>query len=198
MDFLLDPNVAYLALMGMVLMGFLSLATPGTGLIELGALICAVVSTYTISKLSINLWALVLLGLSVIPFLIAIQKSKRELFLILSILLMVVGSVFIFPAPKGGIAVNPLLAAVTSTLVTGFIWMAIRKSIEAASVRPIHDLDGLIGKVGKARTAIYENGSVQVNGELWSAQSENSIPAGSQVRVVRRNGFIVLVEKINT
>jgi len=197
MDFLLDPNVAYLILLAGVLRGFLSLVTPGTGLFEAGALLCALVSTYTIYNLSFNLWALIILGISVIPFLYAIQKPKRELFLLLSIFLMVAGSVFIFPASNGGMAVNPFLAVMASTLVAGFIWVAIRKSMEAAMVRPIHDLDGLIGKVGKARTVINSDGSVQVDGELWSARSENSIPEGSEVRVIRRDGFVVLVEKIN-
>jgi len=43
MEFLLDPNVAYLFLMGGVLLGMLALATPGTGLIEIGAFFCIVV-----------------------------------------------------------------------------------------------------------------------------------------------------------
>ena len=41
MDFLLDPNVAYLILLAGVLMGFLSLVTPGTGLFEAGAALSA-------------------------------------------------------------------------------------------------------------------------------------------------------------
>jgi hypothetical protein len=36
MDFLLDPNVAYLLLMGGVLMVLMALVTPGTGLFEVG------------------------------------------------------------------------------------------------------------------------------------------------------------------
>ena len=37
MDFLLEPNVAYLILLAGVLLGFLALVTPGTGLFEIGA-----------------------------------------------------------------------------------------------------------------------------------------------------------------
>ena len=81
--------------------------------------------------------------------------------------------------------------------MAGFVWIAIRKSIEAAYARPLHDLEGLVGQVGEARTAVHDDGSVQVGGELWSARSENAIPAGSSIRVVRRDGFIVIVEKVN-
>ena len=173
----------------------MSLAAPGTGLFEIGAFFCIVLAGYSIYQLSFNWWALLLVGLSIIPFIYAIQKPKRELYLALSILLLVVGSVFIFPRTGNQAVVNPLVAIVGSVLVTGFLWVAVRKSMEAAGVRPSHDLNGLVGKIGEARTQVEEEGSVQVDGELWSARSEKTIPAGSSVRVLRREGFVLIVEK---
>ena len=195
MDFLLDPNVAYLILLGAVLLVMLSLATPGTGLFEIGAFFCILLAGYAIYQLSFNWWALVLLGLSIAPFVYALQKPKREPYLALSILLLVVGSVFIFPRTENQAVVNPLVAVVASGLVAGFLWIAVRKSVEAAGIRPSHDLDGLIGRIGEARTKVEEEGSVQVDGELWSARSEKTIPAGSTIRVLRREGFVLIVEK---
>jgi len=196
MEFLLEPNVAYLILLAGVMLGFMAIVSPGTGLFEVGAFFCLMLAGYAVYNLSFNWWALVLLVLSLIPFIYAIQKPKRELYLGLSIVLLTVGSVFLFPNSEGIIAVNPLVAITASVLVAGFLWIAVRKSIEASSVRPSHDLDALIGKVGEARTKVFDDGSVQVGGELWSARSETSIPAGSSIRVVRRDGFVVTVEKI--
>lgn len=195
MDFLLDPNVAYLILLGAVLLAMMSLATPGTGLFEIGAFFCILLAGYAIYQLSFNWWALVLLGLSIVPFVYALQKPKREPYLALSILLLVVGSVFIFPRTENQAVVNPLVAVLASGLVAGFLWIAVRKSVEAAVIRPTHDLDGLIGKIGEARTNVEEEGSVQVDGELWTARSEKTIPAGSSIRVLRREGFVLIVEK---
>jgi membrane-bound serine protease (ClpP class) len=198
MNILLDPNVAYLFLLGGFLLGMLALATPGTGFFEIGALFCIALAGYAVYNLSINLWALIFLVLSLVSFLYAIQKPKRELYLGVSILLLVIGSVFLFPREEGfGIAVNPLVAIFASTLVAGFLWIVARKSIEAVFSRPAHDLNTLIGQVGEARTDIHDEGSVQVGMELWSARSEDLIPAGTPVRVVRREGFYVIVEKTN-
>jgi len=197
MDFLLDPNIAYLFLLGGVLLAMLALATPGTGFFEIGAFFSIALAGYAIYNLSFNLWALVVLALSIVPFVYAIQKPKREVYLGLSIFLLVVGSVFMFPQ-NGRPAVNPSVAIVASGLVAGFLWVAVRKSIEAASVKPTHDLEGLVGQIGEARTTVHDEGSVQVGGELWSARSENSIPAGSSIRVVRRDGFVIVVEKTNS
>jgi membrane-bound serine protease (ClpP class) len=173
----------------------LSLASPGTGLFEIGAFFCIALAGYAIYNLSFNWWALLLLGLSIVPFVYAIQKPRREPFLALSILLLIVGSVFMFPRSANQAIVNPIVAILGSGLVAGFLWIAVRKSMEATTARPIHDLTGLIGQIGEARTRISEEGSVFVAGELWSARSDEPIPVGSSIRVLRREGFILFVER---
>lgn len=195
MDFLLNPNIAYLILLGGVLMVMMALASPGTGLFEIGAFFFIALSGYMIYRLSFNWWALVILSVSIIPFIYALQKPKREMFLALSILLLVIGSVFMFPRTDEQGAVNPVVAILGSALVTGFVWIAVRKTVEAATVRPAHDLQGLVNQTGEARTKVHTEGSVQVAGELWSAKSEKPIAAGSPIRVIRRDGFILIVEK---
>lgn len=195
MDFLLNPNVAYLFLLVGVLLAMLSLATPGSGFLEAGALLCIALAGYGIYNLSFNWWALALIGLSVVPFIYSLQKPKRELYLGISIIVLVIGSIFLFPGAGGGPAVNLFVAFAASVLVAGFLWIAVGKSLQAAHVRPAHDIDGLIGQIGEAKTRIHDEGSVQVAGELWSARSDRVIPAGSSIRVVRREGFVLIVEK---
>jgi membrane-bound serine protease (ClpP class) len=197
MDFLLDPNVAYLFLLGGIFLAMLAIATPGTGILEVGSFFCIALAGYAVYNLSINFWALILLGLSIVPFVYAVRNPRHPWALGLSILLLVLGSVFIFAREGGLPAVNPFVAAAASALVGGFLWLAVRKSIEAAFARPTHDLDALVGQVGEARTDVHEEGSVQLVGELWSARSEASIKSGSRIRVVRRDGFVLVVEEQN-
>lgn len=195
MNFLLDPNVAYLFVIGGVLLVMLAIAAPGTGMLEIAALFCILLAGYAAYNLAFNWWALFLLALSIIPFVYSLQKPKREAFVALSIVLLIAGSIFMFQRTAEGITVNPLVAIAASVLVAGFLWIAARKSMEAASVRPMHDLDGLVGQVGEARTNVNDEGSVLVAGELWSAKSDKAIAAGSLIRVIRRDGFVLVVEK---
>jgi membrane-bound serine protease (ClpP class) len=150
---------------------------------------------YAIYNLTFNWWAFILIILSIVPFIYSIQKPKRELYLGGSILLLVIGSIFFFTTETGGPAVNLFVAVSASVLVSGFLWIAVGKSIQAAYARPSHDLDALVGQIGEAKTKVHDDGSVQVSGELWSARSEKSIKAGSSIRVVRRDGFTLFVEK---
>ena len=163
MDFLLDPNVAYLILLGAVLLAMMALASPGTGLFEIGAFLCMVLAGYAIYNLSFNWWALILLGLGLVPFVYALQKPKREPYLALSILLIIVGSLFIFPRTEDQAMVSPLVAILGSGSVAVLMWFAVRKSVEATAMRPTHDLTALIGQIGEARTKINEEGSVLVD-----------------------------------
>jgi len=195
MDFLLEPNIAYLILLSGVLLGLMALVTPGTGLFEVGAFFCLALAGYAVYNLSFNWWALVILVLSIAPFIYAIQKPKRELYLGISIFLLVVGSVFMFAKDGWEPAVNPFVALITSGLLSAFLWIVVRKTVQAAEAPPIHNLETLVGAIGEAKSKIHEEGSVYIAGEMWSARSDAPIPAGSTIRVVRREGFILVVEK---
>jgi membrane-bound serine protease (ClpP class) len=193
MDFLLNPNVAYVLLVVGFVLALLAIITPGTGLLEVGSFFLLALAGYAIYNLGLNFWALIVLLLSVIPFVFAIRRQKREWLLVLSIVGLIVGSLYLFPTTNWLPVVNPIEAIVMSTLTAGFIWFVTRKTIQMYTLRPRHDLGVLIGQIGEAKTPIHESGSVQVGGELWSARSEKSISAGSFVRVVAREGFTLVV-----
>jgi len=196
MEFLLDPNVAYILLVTGILLGLLALVNPGTGALEIGALFAFTIAAYGAYNLEINPWALVILALALVPFLYSLRLPKWRMALLgATILLVIGGSVFMFVNEDGWPAVNPIVATIVSLMYGGFLYLGIDRSIAAMQARPSHDLDNLVGKVGEAKTRVHDNGSVQVAGELWSARSERAIPIGSIIRVVKREGFVLLVEK---
>jgi membrane-bound serine protease (ClpP class) len=197
MDFLLNPNVAYVILLAGVFLAFLAVITPGTGLLEIGALFCFLLAGYAVYNLSINAWALLILFLSIAPYIFSVQKQNRLIFLGISILMVVVGSVFLFDSEDSWFSVNPILALIFSSLIAISLWWAIRKSIDVIHSRPAHNLNGLIGQVGEAKSVIHQDGNIYVAGELWSARSTGEIPAGSQARVLQRDGFTLVVEKVD-
>jgi membrane-bound ClpP family serine protease len=198
MEFLLNANVAYALLVTGILLGLLALVTPGTGILEIGALFAFVLAGYGAYNLGINSWALVVLALSLVPFLYALRTPRwRMLLLGLTILLVVGGSIFLFVDENGWPTVNPVVATLVSLLYGGFLYFSIDRTIAAMSVRPSHDLEALIGQIGEAKSQIHDSGSVQVAGELWSARSEHTISLGSSVRVIKRDGFVLLVEKVS-
>ena len=198
MEFLLNPNVAYVLIVAAAMLALAAIVVPGTGVAEIGLVLCLGLAGYAVYSLGINGWALLVVGLSVIPFVFALRvKTLRLPLLALSILMLIGGSVFLFVDEKGWPAVSPLLAGIVSILSGGFVWFAVERVLVAQQAQPINNPDALIGKIGEARTEIGAEGSVQVGGELWSARSEKPITSGSPVRVVQRDGFVLIVENFS-
>jgi len=195
MNTLVNPDIAYLLLMFGSIFLMMAIVTPGTHLLEGGALLLVAAAGYEVYNLGFNGWALIVLVLALVPFIYSIQKSGREWALAISILALIVGSLYLFPGTGILPAVNPILAVVVSALSAIFIWFIVRKGMQAFHARPLQDLQNLIGQAGQAKTEIFDGGSVQVASELWSARSEQSIPAGCRVRVVSREGFTLIVER---
>ena len=195
-EILTNPNFAYLVLVGSVLLASIALINPGTGILELLALVGLILAGVEMYFNEINPWALLLLIFGVFPFMLAVRRSHKMRYLVIAIASFVVGSAFLFKGEGMQPAVNPFLALIVSVLAGGFMWIVVSKSVEASLAPPVLDLSRLIGEDGEAKTDVHKEGSVQVEGELWSARSKEPIPKGAQIRVRSRDGFILDVEQI--
>jgi len=197
MEILVDPNVAYLILVVGIVVAIMALFAPGTGVLEVGALFLLFLAGWEISQQPVNYWALGVLILGVIPFFLAVRKSRNLVFLVIALVAFVIGSAYLFQGVtwwRPG--VNPILAIIVSLVASGYLWIATTKVLETEKLKPRHDLGKLINEEGEAQTDILNEGSVQIGSELWSARSLVQIPEGSKVRVIKRDGFILEVEPI--
>jgi membrane-bound serine protease (ClpP class) len=195
-DFLLNPNVAYLFLVGGFSLSLMAILAPGTGALEISAFFCLLLAGYGVYNLPINYSALVFLLVGVFLFIWAARKSGQLIYLGISIFVLVLGSVYLY---KGNVwwqpAVNPILAFMVSVVVGGFFWIVAGKTLEANAAPLAHDLSGLIGALGETKSDVHNEGTVQVQGELWAASSKDLIPAGSPIVVTSRDGFILEIRK---
>jgi membrane-bound serine protease (ClpP class) len=201
MDFILNPNFAYLLLAAGVFFTVMAMLSPGTGVLEVLGLITLVLSGWMIFSLSeiINWWSLLVLLVGFVLFFLALKRPKQLAYLAASITALVVGSAFMFMGDDWWMpAVNPFLALAVSLFMGVFFWVAGRKIMEAREVRPTHDLEGLIGEFGVAKTDVHEEGSVQVAGELWTASSSQPIREGTHIKVAARDGFVLVVEPVDS
>jgi membrane-bound serine protease (ClpP class) len=197
MNIFVDPNVAYLLLVIGVVVAMMAIFAPGTGVLEVSALFLLILAGWDISQQVINVWALLVLILGVIPFLIAVRRSRRLIFLAIALLAFVIGSAYLFQGDTWYTpGVNPILAIVASVVAVGYLWIAGTRVLETGNLRPRHDLTTLIGEMGEATTDIYDDGCVQIGSELWSARCNVRVPQGSKVRVINRDGFILEVELV--
>jgi membrane-bound serine protease (ClpP class) len=202
MDIFIDPNIVYLLLAGGLVFTVLAIFNPGTGLLELLALVILVASGVGIYILAdqnlINWWSILIILVGLGLLILAMSRPKQTVYLLASIICIVIGSAYLVRGEVWYLpGVNPYLAIIVSVLSAGFFWLAGNKVLEARSIRPTHDLEVLVGGLGEARSDVHAEGSVQIAGELWSAHSDEFIPNGAKVRVVAREGFTLKVEAVN-
>jgi len=190
----LIPNLLYLALVVGTWLAALALLNPGTGIIEVLAAVALGVAGVGMVFFPIHLWALALLIVGLVLFGISVWRFRRGIWLALSIIALTVGSAFLYANPEGGPAVNLLLALVVTGISAGIFWLMSRSVLKAHQVMPNLDPARFIGQVGEARSAIDPVGTAYVGGELWTAKAESTIAQGNQVRVVGREGLMLVVE----
>lgn len=197
MNYLLDPNISYLILVGGFVMAVLAMFAPGTGLLEVGATLAILIAGYSLANQPFNWWALAILLVGVFPFLIALRRSRHLIFLVISILAMIAGSIFMFSNENGQMAVNPILAVIVSILVAGLMWIIATRGMDALKMKPYSRTGKLVNQIGKARSDIFHSGTVYIQSEEWSARSSVPISTGTLVKVINQDGMILEVAPLS-
>ena len=194
MNSIIDPNIAYVLLIIGFVLSVLALLTPGTGIVEIIGLFSIILAGYGIISTPTHYWAFIIL-IPFIPLLFVYRKTKKNYFLILSIASLNLGSFLIFKSETGGFAISPILAIVVTLLNASVLWIVVKKIIEAVDRTPDFDPGNIIGKEGEARTNVFNGGTVYVAGEEWSARSEYKVEKGEKIKVVKKEGLTLWIEK---
>ncbi len=198
MEFLINPNVAYLLIVAAIMLFLVTINDPKSPLPKIGMALCLGAAGYELIHLKGNPWAFLVVGLSPLPFFVAIRQARLHLpLIIITILMLTVGSVFLFVDQNGHPAVDYGLAGWVAVICGVCIWIAVGQRQNAQGTRLNDSPGSVVGLLGEARTEIEKNsaGSVEVEGELWIARSKIPIPAGSMVRILRQDGAVLTVKK---
>jgi membrane-bound serine protease (ClpP class) len=188
------PNILYLILVIGCWLAALAVLVPGTGALELMALAALILAGLGMFAVPVNEWALLPILLAGVSFVLSLRQRRSNLWLALSAASLSLGSAFLYTRESGSPAVHPALAVLVSVLTLGFAWLIVRKALLAHAARPVIDPTAVVGAVGDVRSDLDPLGSVYVGGELWTAQADHPIAAGSRIRVLRKDGLILIVD----
>ncbi len=88
---------------------------------------------------------------------------------------------------------------ITSTLLLLLTKPLIKKFVKSPKSKPtnVYSIIGKEGIVLENIDNISSTGKVKINGELWSAISDNNIEKGETIKVLSINGVKLKVEKVN-
>lgn len=198
MNLLINPNIAYLLLVTAVMLLLWTSYHPNSTWPKIWMVLCFFAGGYEFVYLKGNPWAFLAVVSSPLPFFLALRQSRAYSPLILvTIVMLTVGSAFLFMDEKSTRLLNPGLSGGVSVFVALAIWIGMGRLGKSQSTIFSEDPGSLVGLVGEVKTEIepYSTGSVLVEGELWRARSKEFIPAGRAVRVLRQDAYILTVKE---
>jgi len=199
MGLLINPNVAYLLVVTAVMLMLLTFINPKTNWLKIGMAVSLVAAGYELVHLKGNPWAFAVVALSPLPLFIAIRQERvnSPLFL-LTILMLTLGSVYLFVDQNNRPVVNFGMAGFVSIICAATIHLLSENMRNAEGARLSNDPNSVVGLIGEVKTDIepHSAGSVLVEGEIWQARSRETICAGSTVRVLRQDGFWLTVKEV--
>ena len=189
-----DPNVAFILLLigtyGLIF-EFLNPGAVAPGLI--GA-ISLLVALYALNLLPINYAgaALVLLGIGLM-----VAEAHIGSFGVIGvggIAAFVIGAIMMFPPGAPGFALS-LSVVAGATAVTAALFLLVLTMLLRSRRRPVvTGKEGLLGAEGEAVAWVGDEGRVRVHGEIWRARAQRPLQPGARVKVVNREGLVLVVE----
>lgn len=195
-----EPNIVYLVLVAGLWMAVTAAYVPGTGVLELAALGALVLVILILQAMPVNWFAMLLLVLGVLSFLLIPFLNQRWARVAeLGLVPQAVGGYFLF----NGAPVSVLLIAVTIVMSVVYHRFALlpllaRARQHAAVIDDNGQLIGAGGRVAKPfeRVGRVYIGTVNVNAEQWTASSDKPLIAGDEIVVVERDGLQLAVQGI--
>jgi membrane-bound serine protease (ClpP class) len=190
-----DPNIAYLLMMAGLLGLYIEFTNPGFGFPGVAGAISLLLGLTALHVLPVNTSGLVLilLGLALL-----VAEAFVPTFGLLGaggLVAFVIGSLFLFDGSMGVAVSRSVVFAVGGTV--GAIMLVIATLVVRAHRRPAAlGVQGMIGTIGVARSKLAPAGTVLVNGEYWTAESDEAVEAGERVEVTDVQGLKLRVRRV--
>ncbi len=198
LDWLINPNVALLLLIGGALLIYLEFNTPGT--IVPGALgtLMVLLAVFALNLLPIRYTAVLLLLAAVVLLVLEAKFGGHGVLAIAGIICLTLGMLTLVAAPIPELAVKPWVAISVSIAFGGITAFLVRLAIRARRIKVKLGADALVGHLASTMEPLAPEGHVLVDGEIWRAVAEGSVPAGASVRVVGHEQYLLKVIPIET
>lgn len=195
LQFLVNPNLAYIFLVLGVLGLIFELSNPGTVAPGVFGGILLLFALYALSLLPTNWSGVVLLLLGFLfLFLDLFVTPGIGVLTAGGVVSLLLGSLMVFdPQSIFRIPLGLVVAVVGS--ITAFFTFALTLAFRALRRRATTGIESLRGKIGTARDDLSPEGFIVVEGELWWARASELVKKGEKVVVLCKEGQTLIVDK---
>jgi membrane-bound serine protease (ClpP class) len=196
LDILAEPNIGFI-LMTIAIYGIIfELNNPGAFIPGIVGAISLIMALASFAILEVNYAGLALIGLSIAMFLTELFTPGFGVLSVGGVIAFILGGILLTADHAPYLRTSLELVVAVGLMTGAFFMFAVGAALRAQRRPPSSGREALVGAVGVARSEVAPEGTVFVQGELWTAEAEGEpIRSGERVRVVRLEGVRLRVRK---
>jgi membrane-bound serine protease (ClpP class) len=195
LDFLLDPNVAFLVLAVGALALYAEFNHPGAVVPGVVGVVFILLALFALNLLPTRYAAFTLIIAAFVLFVLEAKFATHGILGLGGIVLLSLGGLLLVDGPIPELRVK-IWTAMGVSIPLGVITVFLMTiALRARRNKVVTGQQGLIGAIGEARTDIDPEGKVFVLGELWNAHARSRVEMGAPVVVRNVEGLELEVER---
>ncbi len=197
LQFVSEPEWAYLIFLGALLLLYAEFSNPGLFLPGVTGAILLVLALVSFNKLDANMGALALMVLGLAFWVAELFINSKGILGIAGTISFMLGSFLLFDREKTGLAI-PLQLILTAGFVFGGLSAALTYMAAKSLNRPKHDFDEQMKSAKPEIIEVAEDGKsgmVKVVGEIWKFESIDFIKLTDEVDIIKRTNLKVILKK---
>lgn len=194
--YIMDPNVAFILLAIGALALYAEFNHPGAVVPGTVGVVFILLAVFALNLLPTRFAAVVLILASFALFALEAKFATHGVLAIGGIVTMTLGGLLLVDAPIPEMRVH-LLTSMAVSVPLGIITVFLMSiALRARHNKVVTGIQGMIGQIGVARTALSPAGKVFVRGELWDAICSSFLPSGESVVVRKVDGLQLGVDPV--
>lgn len=189
LDYLMDPNVAFILLAIGLLALYVEFNHPGAVVPGTVGVVFILLAIFALNLLPVRFAALALIVGSFALFALEAKFVTHGVLTTGGIVLLTLGGLLLVDAPIPEMRVRFLTALGVSAplgVITAFLMTV---ALRARRNKVVTGAQGLIGEIGVTQSPLVPEGKVFVHGEIWNAISSTPVPIGSRIVVRKVDGL---------
>src|SRR3954469_7788648 len=194
--FLMDPDIAFILLAIGALALYTEFNHPGAVWPGTVGIVFILLAVFALHLLPIRFAAVVLIFASFVLFALDAKFGTHGVLAIGGIATLVIGALLLVDTPIPEMRVHLGTALAVSIPLGGITVFLMSVALKARHNKVVTGVEGLIGEIGVAQTALSPAGKVFVHGEIWDAITSQDVLAGEKVVVEQVAGFQLRVKPV--
>lgn len=201
LSILTNPTIVFLFVTLGVQAILIEFSSPGGWVAGTLGVVFLALAAYGFGVLPVNWFGMVFFILAFVLFILDIKAPTHGALTVAGTIALIAGSLITFNSPTVPMSMHvPPALIITTSTITGLTFFVIMLFAVRAQKTPVRmGPESLVGRIGTAREDIVLSGQVQLGGEQWMAELQESEPRivkGERVEVVGIKGLRLIIRRL--